>query len=184
MEKKILSKILSAFLAIVFVLLTPGMYIGAADADRENTNPFNEDIVWDETPESEIEGIVPLEADRTFKEQVEAAKAAGALYALDVNDPDNAEIIRTAREHVTAEKERIENLRSGSSYVNTASYLRYAHPVFSATTANVSSVSLASGSLNVGYSLSSMSGRGGIETGLQLIYDSSSSETKERCFHR
>lgn len=180
MKKEATIKAISIFLALVFVLLTPGMYIGAADADRENTNPFNEDIVWDETPESEMEGIVPLEADNTFKEQVEAAKAARTLYAIDANDPDNAEIIRTAREHATAERERIENLRSGSSYVNTAAYLRYAHPVFSATMANASSVSLSSGSLNIGYPLASFTGRGGIEASIQLIYDSSSSETKEK----
>ena len=180
MKKEITTKAISVFLAIVFVLLTPGMYIGAADAERKETNPFNEDIVWDEVPESEIEGIVPLEADSSFKERVEAAKTAGTLVPFDTNDTSNAERINTVMAHSSELKTRLDNLRSSSGYVNTAAYLRFERPVFSATTANVSSVSLSSGSLNVGYPLASFTGRGGIEASIQLIYDSSSSETKEK----
>ena len=180
MKKEATIKAMSVFLALVFVLLTPGMYIGAADADREETSPFNEDIVWDEMPESEIEGIIPLEKDSTFQEKVESAKKSGDLVQYDQNDSKNYGHNAVARTQSTQEKERINNLRSGSTYANTTAYLRYAHPVFSATTANTSSVYLSSGSFNVGYPLASFSGRGGIEASIQLIYDSSNSETKEK----
>ena len=178
MDKKIFSKILSAFLAIVFVLLTPGMYIGASETNHGNTVSFDDDAVWDEVPESEIEGIVPLEESISFKEQVEAAKTAGTLVPFDANDASKAERINTTMSHSSEIKTRLENLRSGSTYVNTTSYLRYEHPVFSATTANASSVSLSNGSLNVGYPLANFTGRGGIEASISLLYDSSSSETK------
>ncbi len=179
MEKEATIKAISIFLALTFILLTPGMYIGAADAEREETNPCSEDIVWDEVPESEIEGIIPLEADSSFKDKLKEAIADGTLVPFDANSSINSEHKVAAIAHSTVLKAQIENLRS-SGYVNTAAYLRYAHPVFSATTANASSVSLSNGSLNVGYSLANFTGRGGIEASISLVYDSSSSETKEK----
>ena len=179
MKNETTIKAISVFLALVFVLLTPGMYIGASETNHGNTVSFDDDAVWDEVPESEIEGIVPLEADSSFKDNLKEAIADETLVPFDANSSINSKHKMAATAHSTVLKAQIENLRS-SGYVNTAAYLRYAHPAFSATTANASSVSLSSGSLNVGYPLASFTGRGGIEASISLLYDSSSSETKEK----
>jgi len=178
--KKISITVISIFLALAFVVLTPGMFVGAANTNEIKSETFVDEFTYlDKYDEKKISGVTPLSSSISETIFSDAKRRINSGEITSFEDADKS-LVRLTEAH-RGEARRALNSRSYSSgYISTKPYLKQEYGYFDSTLSKVAQVSTSSGALNVGYVLGNLSGRGGFGTNLQLIYDSSDSESKDR----